>query len=510
MSSMFRSTNRASTASSASSNPELVTTNCVSRRCPGPSPTMTSAAPSRRSATTAAATRRGSVLIAVSSSNSTRLGFSTTRAPADVGADRAEPLADDAVQAGVVARRAEHGDARRYPAGRTPPASHGCAPADAARSGRRRRPRLPRRPRRPRTRQERAPVHRGHRAPPPGVRAGAGRDRRPRERDDVVHERPSGRRRRTPRVRTHGRRRPRGDGARPWPAPPSTRRRVPRATTGGAPRDRAAPTRGRRVGAPRARRRSSARTARGPPRAPRGSRSSSHRRRFRGRASMPTPSSMAFAPGRSNRSASTARAVGSTHPNVDSVQAQPWNAASNGTSAVDRASGANAASTMIEGSLAAVPGAEPDRRERRGRVVDDDPGVERHGAVVGLMLAEPRPPSLVVERDRGQGGRFGLGGQADARPEAAVGVLRLAHARGKDRPVPPHGSGIGTRRAEPVRGADRPLRTVFRRPDRAPVPTSPGARTPRLPGSDRAPSGVRRGRRGPHRPRARAGSPGAS
>ena len=87
---MLRSTNRASTASSASSNPELVTTNCVSRRCPGPSPTTTSAAPIRRSATTAAATSRGSVLMAVLLVELHQVGLEHDARSADVGADRAE------------------------------------------------------------------------------------------------------------------------------------------------------------------------------------------------------------------------------------------------------------------------------------------------------------------------------------------------------------------------------------------------------------------------------------
>ena len=165
---------------------------------------------------------------------------------------------------------------------------------------------------------------------------------------------------------------------------------------------------------------------------------------------------------------------------------------------------------MVERALPAVPGAERDRRERRGRVVDDDPGVERHGAVVGLVLAEPRPPSLVVERDRGQGGRFGLGGQADARPEAAVGVLRLAHARGKDRPVPPHGSGIGTPEGQPVR---EPRSTPRGRSDaQVALPRPRIEQLERLVLRDRAalhPQLEQVGERLPDQ-RARAGSPGAS
>jgi hypothetical protein len=85
---MFRSTNGASTSLSASSRPDRVVTYCVSRRCPGPSATITLAAPIRRNATIAAATSLGSVLIAFPGSYSTKFGFSTTFAP-----DTSAPIA---------------------------------------------------------------------------------------------------------------------------------------------------------------------------------------------------------------------------------------------------------------------------------------------------------------------------------------------------------------------------------------------------------------------------------
>jgi hypothetical protein len=67
----FRSTNGASTSASASRSPAVETTYSVSRRWPGPSPTVTVRAPSRRSASTVAPTRRGSVLMTVPASYST-------------------------------------------------------------------------------------------------------------------------------------------------------------------------------------------------------------------------------------------------------------------------------------------------------------------------------------------------------------------------------------------------------------------------------------------------------
>src|SRR6266508_2857941 len=89
--SVFRSTNGASTACRASRRPELWTTNWVSRRCPGPSATVTSAAPSLLMVRTVAAINRGSVLMAAPGSYSTKFGLRTTVFPATSAATALSP-----------------------------------------------------------------------------------------------------------------------------------------------------------------------------------------------------------------------------------------------------------------------------------------------------------------------------------------------------------------------------------------------------------------------------------
>ena len=77
----------------------------MSRRCPGPSPTTTDAAPARRKATAAPMTTSGWVLMAVPASYSTMFGLRNTRRPRTSTPSSRQPASDQRREVDVVGAR---------------------------------------------------------------------------------------------------------------------------------------------------------------------------------------------------------------------------------------------------------------------------------------------------------------------------------------------------------------------------------------------------------------------